>query len=73
MKSHFINTPLKMLLYNILNVYDTIRRFKRKSLSLRWKVSEGLHKGLQFSLQKADNRCKIKVLQRFFFVYSPIV
>ena len=44
-----------------------------ESLSLRWKVSEGLHKGLQFSLQKADNRCKIKVLQRFFFVYSPIV
>ena len=48
---------------------ERLRGFE--SLSLRWKVSEGLHKGLQFSLQKADNRCKIKVLQRFFFVYSP--
>ena len=27
-----------MLLYNILNVYDTIRRFKRKSLSLRNRI-----------------------------------
>ena len=24
-------------------------------------------------LSKADNRCKTSVLQRFFFVYSPIV
>ena len=59
------------------NWYRTkIQRYRRDwftNLSLRWKVSEGLHKGLQFSLQKADNRCKIKVLQRFFFVYSPIV
>lgn len=24
------------------------------------------------AFKKVDNRCKIKVLQRFFFVYSPI-
>lgn len=35
MKSYFINILLKGLLYNRLNVYDTIWRFKRKSLSLR--------------------------------------
>ena len=40
--------------------------------SLRKQASKGLHKGCQFSLQKFANRCKIKVLQRFFFVYTSI-
>lgn len=43
-----------------------------ESLSLRQKVSKGFHNPLQNSLQNIDNRCKIKVLQRFFFVYTPI-
>ncbi len=38
------------------------------SLSLRREAS----KGLQISLQNIDNRCKTKVLQRLFFVYTPI-
>ena len=51
-------------------IAERLRGFE--SLPLRWKTSEGLHKGLQISLQKADNRCKIKALQRLFFVYSLI-
>ena len=39
-----------------------------ESLSLRQKVSKGFHNPIQNSLQNIDNRCKIKVLQRFFFV-----
>ena len=39
MKSYFINILYKSLLYNRLNIYDTIWRFKRKSLSLRKKYS----------------------------------
>ena len=58
--------------YNGLENRRTERYRGFESLSLRQKVSKGFHNPIQNSLQNIDNRCKIKVLQRFFFVYTSI-
>ena len=74
----FVTYPVELAMSNLPGVIDirSISRFGVSVVTIVFKdnmvhkeVSRGRQTTRHFSLQNKDNRCKIKVLQRFFVFY----